>query len=280
MDYFMSIFRNIFLISAFLLISTITYAYEKLDFFDDFHIYTPYIYILQDDTDIDTIKVLILFHDYEYLKNTKEDKKEKKDIKKNKNKKNEDNIVEKKDSDINCDSDNKKSNFYDFATESAKWEVKAEKEQFFIMGFDFGEYESFFDKKNMDKVNERVLMEVDRIKTTCNTKETKIYVAGSQFGGNIALLFNLIYDNYDGALCMNILKPTKDIMKNLDKAENKKFYFFHCEKNKSINANKLESLKKKLMKKGAVVENIIYKNSKDNGFLPKKAYLDAINKIK
>ncbi len=123
-------------------------------------------------------------------------------------------------------------------------------------------------------------MELDRIKTTCNTKETKIYVAGSQFGGNIALLFNLIYDNYDGALCMNILKPTKDIMKNIDKAENKKFYFFHCEKNKSINANKLESLKKKLTKKGAIVENIIYKNSKDNFSLPKKAYLDAINKIK
>ncbi len=260
-------FKTLFLISFFLFIATFSFAYEKLDFFDDFHIYTPYIYIVQDDTDIDTVKVLILFHDYENLENNEEKNNSKKD-KKNKNK----------------DVDNKTNNnnsdeiiVYDFANESAKWEIKAEREYFFIMGFDFFEgYESLSNKKQLDKINERVLMEIDRIKNTCNTKEVKVYVAGSQLGGDIALLFNLIYDNYDGALCMNISKPTKDIMKQLNKCENKNFYFFHCEKNKSMSASKINGLAKKLTKKGANAETIIYKKNT----LPNKAYFDAINKIK
>lgn len=276
---FMKFFRNIFLILVFLLISTITYAYEKLDFFDDFHIYTPYIYILQDDTDIDTIKVLVLFHDYEDLENNKETNKKGKKKKNKKDKDIDNNNLDELDDDINNNTDNKQE-VYDFETESAKWEVKAERENFFIMGFDFGKYESFFDKENMDKVNDRVLMEIDRIKNTCNTKEVKVYVAGTQFGGNIALLFNLVYDNYDGALCMNILKPTKDIMKKLDKCEKKKFYFFHSEKNKDMNVSKINGIKNKLAKKGAIAEVIIYKNSEDINVLPQNAYFDAINKIR
>lgn len=257
-------FKTILLTFIFLLIISFSYAYEKLDFFDDFHIYTPYIYIVQDDTDIDTVKVLILFHDYENSEDTKK-KKNKKNKNKNENLKNE------------TDNNSKNVVAYDFATESAKWEAKAEREYFFIMGFDFTDgYESFCNKEHLDKVNERVLMEIDRIKNTCNTKEIKVYVAGSQFGGDIALLFNLLYDNYDGALCMNISKPTKDIMKHLEQCENKKFYFFHCDKNKSMNVGKINSLEKKLTKKGAWVETTIYK--KDS--LPKKAYFDAINKIK
>ena len=145
------------------------------------------------------------------------------------------------------------------------------------MGFDIENYDTFADKKNMDIVNKRVLMEIDRMKSTCGTKRTKVYVAGTNFGGDIALLFNLVYDNYDGALCMNISKPTKDIEKKLDKCENKKFYFFHCEKNKNMSAGKIKALSKKLAKKGAIVEEKIYKDSKEN--LPYKAYLDAVNKI-
>ena len=274
---FMKIFKNIFLILTFLLISTVTYAYEKLDFFDDFHIYTPYVYILQDDTDIDTIKVLVLFHNYE--ENNKDTDKKSKKEKKKKNKKDKDNI-ENNIIDENNISDDKQET-YDFATESAKWEEKAEKEQFFIMGFDFFEgYESFSDKEQLDKINDRVLMEIDRIKNTCNTIEVKVYVAGTQFGGNIALLFNLLYDNYDGAVCMNISKPTKDIMKKIDKCEKKKFYFFHNEKNKDMNAGKLNGIKNKLTKKGAKAEIFLYKNSEDMKDLPQKAYFDAINKIR
>lgn len=270
-------FKIIFLILVSLLIPDFSHAYEKLDFFDDFHIYTPYVYILQDDTDIDTIKVLVLFHNYEDLENNKENKKEKK--KKKKKDKDLDNNLDELDNDINNNTDNKQE-VYDFETESAKWEVKAEKENFFIMGFDFGKYESFFDKENMDKVNDRVLMEIDRIKNTCNTIEVKVYVAGTQFGGNIALLFNLLYDNYDGAVCMNISKPTKDVMKKLDKCEKKKFYFFHSEKNKDMSVSKLNGIKNKLTKKGATAEVIVYKTSEDKNILPKKAYFDAINKIR
>ena len=40
-----------------------SYAYEKLDFFDKFHVYTPYIYITRDDTAIKDVKILVLFHD-------------------------------------------------------------------------------------------------------------------------------------------------------------------------------------------------------------------------
>ena len=264
-------FKIIFLILIFLFISKISNAYEKLDFFDDFHIYTPYIYILQDDTDIDNIKILILFHDYEEINKEAEKKN-----KKNKKKKNE------KDNNINNIDD--KQEIYDFPKEAEKWEAKAERERFFIMGYDFGKYEDFFDKENMDKVNERVLMEIDRIKNTCNTKEVKIYVAGTRFGGNIALMFNLLYDNYDGALCMNILKPTKNIeksIKNIEKGNNKNFYFFHNEKNKLMNASKVNGLCNKLTKKGATAEIFIYKSKDQNqNILPKKAYFDAINKIK
>ena len=128
----------------------------------------------------------------------------------------------------------------------------------------------------MDIVNKRILIEVDRMKNTCDTRDVEIYVAGTNFGGNIALLFNLIYDNYDGALCMNISKPSKYVEKNLGKSKNKNFYFFHCEKNKNMSVGKINSLKKKLIKKGANAETFIYKDSKD--FLPYKAYLDAINK--
>ena len=259
-------FKTIFLILISLLIPNFSYAYEKLDFFDSFHIYTPYVYIVQDDTDIDTAKILILFHDCENLENSEEKKNSKKNEDKNNN------------SDTEQDNDNNDEIvIYDFATESAKWEVKAEREYFFIMGFDFFEgYESFSNKEQLDKINERVLMEIDRIKNTCNTKEIKVYVAGSQLGGDIALLFNLLYDNYDGALCMNISKPTKDIMKQLNQCENKSFYFFHCEKNKSMSKSKINSLAKKLTKKGATVETVLYE--KDS--LPAEAYFDAINKIK
>ena len=232
--------KILFLISILLFCTKLSYAYEKLDFFDLFHVYTPYIYITQDDTTIEEARILVLFHDYTKAKN-------------------------------------KEQQVCDFAKEAANWEYSAEKAKIFIMGFDIENYDSFADKKNMDIVNKRVLMEIDRMKSTCGTKRTKVYVAGTNFGGDIALLFNLVYDNYDGALCMNISKPTKDIEKKLDKSENKKFYFFHCEKSKNMSVGKVKALSKKLAKKGAIVEEKIYKDSKEN--LPYKAYLDAVNKI-
>lgn len=230
-----------------------SYAYEKLDFFDNFHVYTPYIYITQDDTTIEKIKILVLFHDYVKPTNDKKQKE------KEQEEQEEEQII------------------YDFAGESANWEFLAEKEKIFIMGFDFDGYDSFLDKENMDIVNKRVLMEIDRMKQTCGTKDIKVYVAGTNFGGNIALLFNLIYDNYDGAFCMNILKPTKNIEKNLEKCENKNFYFFHCNKNKDMSISKIKSLNKKLIKKGANAEFFIYEDSKN--ILSQEAYLDAIDKI-
>ena len=234
--------KILFLILILLFSTKYSYAYEKLDFFDNFHIYTPYIYILQDDTTIEEVKILVLFHDYVSLENGEQE-------------------------------------IYDFAEESSKWEYLTEKEKFFIMGFDFEDYDSFFNKENMDMVNKRILIEIDRMKNTCGTKNIKVYVAGTNFGGNVALLFNLIYNTFDGALCMNITKPTKLIEKNLGKCKNKNFYFFHCDKNKDMSVSKLKSLTKKLTKKGAVAEIDIYKDKEKTGILSDMAYLDAIDKI-
>jgi hypothetical protein len=44
-----------------------------------------------------------------------------------------------------------------------------------------------------------------------------------------------------------------------------------------MSVGKVKALSKKLAKKGAIVEEKIYKDSKEN--LPYKAYLDAVNKI-
>ncbi|MCR4662436.1 MAG: dienelactone hydrolase family protein [Endomicrobiaceae bacterium] len=236
----MKILKILFLISVLFICTKYSYAYEKLDFFDQFHIYTPYIYILQNDTTIEEVNILVLFHDYE------KGKKDKKTI-------------------------------FGFAEESANWEAEAEKEKFFIMGFDLYDYKDFFNKENMDKVNKRILMEIDRMRNTCGTKKVNIYVAGTKFGANAALLFNLLYNNYEAALCMNMSKPDKNIEKYFDKAEGKNFYFFHAEKNKSNSVSKINGLKKKLIKKGATAEVYTYKDVEKN--LPNKAYIDAIDKI-
>jgi len=235
----MKYLKILFFISVLLFFTKVSHAYEKLDFFDNFHIYTPYIYITQDDTIIKEAKILILFHDCVKAKS-------------------------------------KEQQTCDFAKEAANWEYPAEKAKIFIMGFDIENYASF-DKEKMDMVNKRILMEIDRMKSTCGTKKTKVFVAGTNFGGDIALLFNSVYDNYDGALCMNISKPTKDIEKNLDKCKNKNFYFFHCEKSKNMSAGKVKSLSNKLIKNGAKVEEKVYKDCKN--ILPYKAYLNAIDKM-
>ena len=239
----MKILKTITLIVAFCLSVNISFAYEKLDFFDDFHIYTPYVYIMQDDPVIEKVKILVLFHD-------KDNPKKK-----------------------------KKQEIDGFVKESLRWEYKSEKERLFIMGFDFGEYKTFLDKKeNLDNVNDRILREVNRIKKTCNTKEIKVYVAGTQFGGDLALLFNLMYDNYDGAFCMNMSKPVKDTEKYLDNCKNKKFYFYIPAKNKEMDLDKMILLRSQLMKNGATTADIrVYKKPKK--VLHYKAYLDAIDKI-
>ena len=61
--------KILFLISILLFCTKLSYAYEKLDFFDLFHVYTPYIYITQDDTTIEEARILVLFHDYTKAKN-------------------------------------------------------------------------------------------------------------------------------------------------------------------------------------------------------------------
>lgn len=231
----------LFLLLVLLFSVKYSYAYEKLDFFDKFHIYTPYIYILQDETTIEEVKILVLFHNYVPLENSEQ-------------------------------------KIYDFAEEASKWETMSENEKIFIMGFDFENYDSFVDKEKMDIVNKRILIEIDRMKNTCGTKDIKVYVAGTNFGGDIALLFNLLYNTFDGALCMNITKPTKFIEKNFEKCKNKKFYFFHCDKNKDMSVSKLKKLIKKLSKKGAVAEISTYKDEEKTGLLPNTAYLDAIDK--
>lgn len=232
--------KILFLLLVLLFSVKYSYAYEKLDFFDKFHIYTPYIYILQDETTIEKVKILLLFHDNTTIQNNEQE-------------------------------------ILNFDKEAANWESFTEKDKIFIMGFDLEQDKSFEEKEDMDKIVKRILIEVDRMKNTCGTKDIEIYTAGTNFGGNIALLFNLIYDNFNGALCMNISKPSKFIEKNLKKCKNKKFYFFHCDKNKDMSASKVNSLKKKLIKKGAVAETFIYKNSKD--ILPEDAYFDAIDEI-
>ena len=238
----MKFFRIIFFILILLSSFNYSHAYEKLDFFDSFHIYTPYIYILQDDTTIEKAKILVLFHDCANKKGKQEED-------------------------------------FDFAKESAKWEDTAEKEKFFIMGFDLYEHDKIFNKKKLDEINNRILMEIDRLQSRCTIQEIKVYVAGTNFGAELALLFNLLYDDYDGAVCMNISRPSNFVMEKIDNCKDKNFYFFHCKKNKSMSVGKVNSLKKKLLKKGATLaETKIYKNPK--GVLPNIAYTDAIDKIK
>ena len=287
-------FKIFILISAFLLLFNFSFAYEKLDFFDSFHIYTPYIYIIQDDTIIEKVKILVLFHDYEDVENengNKKKKKEKDDKKKDKkdkksdknvnivkdnevNKNNDDNIEE-ENNDITSDEINK--DIFDFVKEAKNWEFRAEKEKFFLMGLDAGTKKTFFNRTKMDILNKRILFEIERIKDTCETKEVKVYVAGTRVGGDIALLFNLIYDNYDGALCMNISTPFPETEKYFENCKDKKFYFFHCGKNKEMSVKKVNKLKKKLIKKGAIAETIIYNDLEEP--LPYSAYSQAIDKI-
>lgn len=219
-----------------------SYAYEKLEFFDDFYIYTPYVYIMQDEPVIEKIKILVLFHD---IDNTKK----------------------------------KKLEISGFVKEALRWEYKSEKEKLFIMGFDFGDYKNFLNKKeNLDGVDDRILREISRLKRTCNPKEIKVYVAGTGFGADLALLFNLMYDTYDGAFCMNMLKPVKDTEKYLDNCKDKKFYFYIPPKNKSMDIDKMILLRSRLTKGGAAAAEIkVYKKPKK--VLHYKAYLDAIEKI-
>ena len=221
---------------------THSYAYEKLEFFDNFYIYTPYVYIMQDDPVIEKVKILVLFHDIENPKKNK-------------------------------------VGLTGFVKEALRWELRSEKERLYIMGYDFGDYKNFIEKKeNLDSVNDRILREMNRIKKTCNTKEIKVYVAGTGFGGDLALLFNLMYDTYDGAFCMNMLKPVKDTEKYLDNCKNKNFYFYIPPKNKSMDIDKMISLKSKLIEGGAAAAEIkVYKKPKK--ILHYKAYLDAIAKI-
>ena len=234
--------KIIILIAIFCLIANISFAYEKLEFFDHFYIYTPYVYIMQDEPVIEKIKILVLFHD---IDNTKK----------------------------------KKLEIGGFVKEALRWEYKAEKENLFIMGFDFDDYKNFLDKKeNLDTVNDRILREISRLKRTCNPKEIKVYVAGTGFGGDLALLFNLMYDTFEGAFCMNISKPVKNTDKYLDNCDNKKFYFFIPPKNKNMDIDKMILLKSRLIKGGATAAEIkVYKKPKK--VLHYKAYLDAIDKI-
>lgn len=232
--------KTIILIAIFCLIANISFAYEKLEFFDHFYIYTPYVYIMQDDPVIEKVKILVLFHD--------------------------------------LDNPKKKDELTGFVKEALRWEYKSEKEKLYIMGYDLGDYKEFLDKKeNLDSMNDRILREMNRIKKTCNTKEIKVYVAGTGFGGDLALLFNLMYDTYDAAFCMNMSKPVKDTEKYLDNCKDKKFYFFIPPKNKSLDIDKLILLKSKLIKGGATAEVKVYKKPKKA--LHYKAYLDAITKI-
>ncbi|WP_372518830.1 hypothetical protein [Candidatus Ruminimicrobiellum ovillum] len=238
----MNFLKTAFLIAVLLLNIKYSYAYEKLEFFDNFYIYTPYIYIMQDEPVIEKIKILVLFHDIDNPKK-------------------------------------KKLEVGGFVKEALRWEYKSEKERLFIMGYDFGDYKKLIEKKeNLDSVNDRILREISRLKRTCNPKEIQVYVAGTGFGGDLALLFNLMYDTFDGAFCMNMLKPVKDTEKYLDNCDSKNFYFYIPLKNKSMDIDKMIALKSKLLKGGATAAEIkVYKKPKKT--LHYKAYLDAIDKI-
>lgn len=234
----MKLSKMLVVLFTLLCVPTFSYSYDKANVSSNTYVYTPQKEEIQD------LKVLVLFHNY-----------------------------------INKSNPNfKKYNNFNFKQEAQSWEFSAEKENFFIIGFDLNDYSGMLRDEAFDAMNKKIVAEIDKLKQTYNKDDVKVYVAGTQYGAVIASIFNLRYDNFSGCLCMNCSKPTSLFQKNLKYAKDKKFYFFHAEKNPLMSINKINSLEKKLTKKGAIVEVVEYKGSTNS--LPSSAYSEAIDKIK
>lgn len=222
-------------------ITSLSYAYEIIENFDKSYIYVP------QDPNNETMKILVLFH--------------------------------------NCGDKEKNPNYsreaetFNFKAEASKWQVKAEEENFFIIGFDFENYsKQLVLKQSAEVINKKIVRIIDQLKEQYNPKETKVYVAGSHYGGAIAIMFNTMFNGFDACVSMNGNELTNGTTRDIKRAKNKTYYLFQGEKNKYVTMKRCKTIKNKLAQKGANVEIISYENA-DN-VLPESAYSDAIDKIK
>jgi len=233
----MKLLKILIIVLTLLYVPNFIYSYNKTETSSK-----AYIYIPQKD-EIKELKILVLFHNYINKTNP----------------------------------NNKKYTDFNFKQEVENWQFEAEKENFFIIGFDLY-YNSFVREEALDTINNRILREIKKLKESYNQTEAKVYIAGTQYGAAMALLFNLRYDNFDGCLCMNCSKPINLTANHLKFAKGKKFYFFHAEKNSLMTIGKINSLKNRLIQKEAIAEVFEYKDLTNK--LSSSAYSDAIDKIK
>lgn len=233
----MKTFKLILILFTIFVFSTFSYSYEKIENPDKSYICIP------NEIDENEIKILVLFHGY--VDNTN-------------------NLNYKKYNDMN------------FEKEESNWKFKVNKENFFVVGFDL-DYKSICSETADDILHNRIKKKIDEIHLEYKPLVLKVYVGGTQYGGAMALYFNLKYDTFDACLCMNGAEILPVAKKYIHNAKNKNFYFYHGAKNKFISISKLNTIAKKLKKEGAYVYVKTYPDISHS--LTSTVYSDAINKL-
>ncbi len=233
----MKTFNLLLILISLFVFSQYSYPYKKIANPDKSYICIP------NEIDENEIKILVLFHGY--VDNTN-------------------NFNYKNYNDMN------------FEKEVSNWKFKVSKENFFIIGFDL-DYKSFRSETADDILHNRIKKKIDEIHNEYKPLILKTYVAGTQYGGAMALYFNLKYDTFNACLCMNGAEFLSVAKKYVHNAKNKNFYFYHGEKNRFISVNKLNSVAKKLRKEGAYVYTKSYPELAHA--LTSTVYSDAIDKL-
>lgn len=218
--------------------SSFCYAYRKIEYPDKSYVCVP------SEIDEHKMNILVLLHGYIGKTNNFNNKKKNKEM--------------------------------NFDKEVFNWKFKANKEKFFIIGFDI-DYDSFRSETADDILHYRITKKIKELHNEYKPLIIKKYIAGTQYGGAMAIYFHTKYDTFDGCLCMNGADIIPTAKRYLRHARNKKFYLFHGEQNRYVPMHTVNHTKKRLEQNKAIVYLKTY--SELAYYLTSAVYSQAIDTI-